>query len=116
MTTAPLQPPDDADLALLERLRAAAELLEAVAADRELLERLPADDRQRLHQAVARVYHPDPSVRRQKLKAAESARNAAQIRSDDALLNQTGIRALRRKPVLTTPNVFPSPHARQRRF
>jgi NAD(P)-dependent dehydrogenase (short-subunit alcohol dehydrogenase family) len=107
MTTAPLQPPDDADLALLERLRAAAELLESVAADRELLERLPADDRQRLHQAVARVYHPDPVARRQKLKAAERARNATQIRSDDAVLNQTGIRALRRKPVLTTPNVFP---------
>jgi NAD(P)-dependent dehydrogenase (short-subunit alcohol dehydrogenase family) len=107
MTTAPLQPPDDADLALLERLRAAAELLESVAADRALLERLPADDRQRLHQAVARVYHPDPVARRQKLKAAERARNAAQIRSDDAVLNQTGIRALRRKPVLTTPNVFP---------
>ena len=107
MTTATLQPPDDADLALLERLRAATELLEAVAADRELLERLPADDRQRLHQAVARVYHPDPVARRQKLKAAERSRNAAQIRSDDALLNQTGIRALRRKPVFTTPNVFP---------
>ena len=107
MTTATLQPPDDADLALLERLRAAADLLEAVAADRALLERLPADDRQRLHQAVARVYHPDPVARRQQLKAAERARNTAQIRSDDALLNQTGIRALRRKPVFTTPNVFP---------
>ena len=107
MTTATLQPPDDADLALLERLRAAADLLEVVAADRALLERLPADDRQRLHQAVARVYHPDPVARRQKLKAAERSRNAAQIRSDDALLNQTGIRALRRKPVFTTPNVFP---------
>ena len=107
MTTATLQPPDNADLALLERLRAAADLLEAVAADRALLERLPADDRQRLHQAVARVYHPDPIARRQQLKAAERARNTAQIRSDDALLNQTGIRALRRKPVFTTPNVFP---------
>ena len=106
MTTATQQPPDAADLALLERLRATAELLESVAADRQLLERLPAHDRQRLHQAVAQFYHPDPIARRQKLKAAERARNAAQIRADDTVLHQTGIRALRRKPMFTTPNVF----------
>ncbi|MEP7096105.1 MAG: SDR family oxidoreductase [Dokdonella sp.] len=105
--TATPQPPDAEDLALLERLRAAAELLEAVATDRALLDRLPDGDRKRLHQAVARVYHPDPVARRLKLKAAERERNSAQIRADDTLLNQTGIRALRRKPVFTTPNVFP---------
>ncbi len=107
MTTATPQTPDAADPALLERLRAAAELLEAVASDRALLDRLPDEDRKRLHQAVARVYHPDPVARRQKLKAAERERNSAQIRADDTLLNLTGIRALRRKPVFTTPNVFP---------
>jgi NAD(P)-dependent dehydrogenase (short-subunit alcohol dehydrogenase family) len=95
-----------ADPALLDRLRDAAELLEAVAADMSLLEQLPASDRHRLQKAVARVYHPDPVVRRQRLKAAERERNAAQIRADDALLNNTGIRALRRKSVVTTPNFF----------
>ncbi len=99
-------PDDDADTALLERLRAAAELLESVAADRQLLDRLPVDDRQRLHQAVAQVYHPDPVARRIKLKAAEKARHADKIRTEDNVLNQTGIRALRRKPVFTTPNLF----------
>ncbi|WP_266159374.1 SDR family NAD(P)-dependent oxidoreductase [Dyella silvatica] len=105
-TTAPQPLPDDADTSLLERLRAAAALLESVAADRQLLDQLPAADRERLHQAVAKAYHPDPAARRLKLKAAEKARNASKIRADDALLHQTGIRALRRKPVFSTPNVF----------
>jgi NAD(P)-dependent dehydrogenase (short-subunit alcohol dehydrogenase family) len=97
--------PDRADL--LARLRAAAELLELVGADHSLLHTLPAADRERLQRAVARVYHPDPVARRQRLKIAERARNAAQIRRADAVLNDTGIRALRRKPVFTTPNYFP---------
>ena len=103
--TAPADPGADADL--LQRLRAAADLLEAVAADMSLLAQLPDADRQRLQQAVARVYHPDPVVRRQRLKAAERERNDANIRREDAVLNNTGIRALRRRPVFTTPNVFP---------
>jgi NAD(P)-dependent dehydrogenase (short-subunit alcohol dehydrogenase family) len=107
MTTANPPQPDDADATLLERLRAAAELLETMAADRQLLDALPAAERQRLHQAVANVYHPDPGARRIKLKAAEKARHASKIQAEDAVLNQTGIRALRRKPVFTTPNVFP---------
>jgi len=101
------QTPQDADLDLLERLRAAVQLLETVAADPSLLQRLPAGERQRLQKAVAEVYHPDPVARRQRLKAAERERNVAQLRDDDALLHATGIRALRRKPVFTTPNCFP---------
>ncbi|KRE87198.1 oxidoreductase [Rhodanobacter sp. Soil772] len=106
ITPAPTPLPDNADTALLERLRTAAALLESVAADRQLLDQLPADDRQRLHQAVAQVYHPDPVARRVKLKAAEKARHANKIETEETVLNQTGIRALRRKPVFTTPNVF----------
>ena len=103
-----LAPADVADDgALLERARAAVALLEAVAEDSGLLDRLPRDERHRLQQAVARVYHPDPVLRRQRLKAAQRERNAAQIRREDALLDSTGIRALRRKPVFTTPNYFP---------
>jgi len=105
-TPAPTPLPDDADAALLERLRAAAALLESVAADRQLLDRLPADERRRLHQAVAQVYHPDPAARRIKLKAAEKARHASKIQTEESVLNQTGIRTLRRKPVFTTPNAF----------
>lgn len=103
-TTTP--PSGDADTALLEQLRAAAQLLESVAADRLMLDSLPADDRQRLYQAVAQVYHPDPGERRIKLKAAQKARYASKVQAEDTVLNQTGIRVLRRKPVFTTPNVF----------
>ena len=97
---------DETDAALLSRMREAAALLESVAADRQLLERLPAGDRERLQQAVAKVYHPDPVARRIKLKAAEKARHAAKVRAEDAVLRETGIRVLRRKPVFSTPNVF----------
>ncbi|KQX99495.1 oxidoreductase [Rhodanobacter sp. Root480] len=97
---------DDDESALLAQLRETTALLEALAADRQLLDRLPADERARLHQAVASVYHPDPVARRVKLKAAEKARHAAKVQAEDGVLNRTGIRTLRRKPVFTTPNVF----------
>jgi NAD(P)-dependent dehydrogenase (short-subunit alcohol dehydrogenase family) len=106
-TTATSPAPDAADLDLTERVRAALDVFEAIAADRTLMERLPAAERARLHQVVASIYLPDPVARRQRLKAAERARSKAQIRADDAVLNATGIRALRRKPVFSTPNVFP---------
>lgn len=93
--------------ALTADARACIAFLDAVAADRDLLDRLPAEDRGRLHQAVASVYHPDPVLRRQKMKAAERARNAAQVAREEAVLHETGIRELRRRPVFTTPNYFP---------
>ena len=52
---------DHRDGALLDRLRAATELLEAIAADWSLLDQLPAEERQRLHQAMAGIYNPDPA-------------------------------------------------------
>ncbi len=92
---------------LLERLRAATAALLEVAEDWSLLDRLPDADRKLLHQAVARVYHPDPVSRRQRMKAAERARINTKLSQDDALLNATGIRQLRNKPVFTTQNYFP---------
>jgi NAD(P)-dependent dehydrogenase (short-subunit alcohol dehydrogenase family) len=104
--TSVLPTQDAAELALLTRLRDATALLEALSADPQLLEALPAPERTRLHQAVASVYHPDPVARRIKLKAAEKARYAAKISADDAVLDQTGIRELRRKPVFSAPSAF----------
>ncbi len=101
------------DTALPERLRAATSLLEALDADRTLLDELPAKDRARLHQVIAQIYHPDPVARRRKLKESERARAAARLERDGAILQETGIRALRRKPVFTTPNVFPPPDPEQ---
>jgi NAD(P)-dependent dehydrogenase (short-subunit alcohol dehydrogenase family) len=98
--------PTDTELALLERLRSAVDLLELIDSDRGFLDRLPPQDRQRLHQAVAQLYNPDPVARRKKQKAAERERNAAQIERVDSVLQETGIRTLRRKSVFNTPNVF----------
>jgi NAD(P)-dependent dehydrogenase (short-subunit alcohol dehydrogenase family) len=99
---------------LLARVRSAAELLEGMAEDRGPLERLPAKDRERLQRAVAEFYLPDPVARRRRLKAAERERAAARTERVGAALEETGIRALRRKPVFTTPNVFPPVDAEER--
>ncbi|MDR3413774.1 MAG: SDR family oxidoreductase [Formivibrio sp.] len=94
---------DESQQTLLEQVREATALLERVAANGRLLDPLPPADRQRLHQAVAQVHNPDHTVRRQLRKAAERARNAEDQQQLDAVLHETGIRALRRKPVYTTP-------------
>lgn len=97
------------ELALLERLRSAAELLERLAADRRLLNQLPAEGRERLLRAAAELYNPDKLARREMMKAAERERT----KRADTVLDETGIRTLRRKPVFTTPNVFPPPNPEQ---
>ncbi|MEO5741560.1 MAG: SDR family oxidoreductase [Vicinamibacterales bacterium] len=91
----------------MERLRDAVALLEAIASDRTVLEGVPAEDRQRLLQAVALVYSPDRSERRRMAKAAARDRKAQRVRQDEVARAETGIRALRQKPIFHTPNVFP---------
>lgn len=112
--------PDGADAAaqtdsppLLDRVRAALAVLEQLNADRAMLDALPADERARLHQAIAQAFHPEPKARRKQLKQQARERHQEKLRKADELLNQTGIRALRRKPVFTTPNYFPPQPAGQ---
>lgn len=102
--------PVDPALPLADRLREALDLLEAIEADRSMLDTLSEADRVRLHQVVAKVFHPEPKARRQMLKKQARERHQEKVRKAEALLDQTGIRALRRKPVFSTPNYFP-PHA-----
>ena len=92
---------------MLERLRAAIDTLELVAADRGLLALLPEEERTRLRQAVARVHMPDVRERRAMIKAIVKQRKQARVEQDERVLAETGIRTLRRRPVFTTPNVFP---------
>ena len=98
-------PSSEADAASGQHL--ALELLEAIAADRTVLDAWPSKERARLHQAIASIYHPEPKLRRKQAKVRERERNAEAVRRAEAVLNQTGIRELRRKPVFTTPNYFP---------
>jgi NAD(P)-dependent dehydrogenase (short-subunit alcohol dehydrogenase family) len=100
--------PAPALAALLDRLREATDLLESIAADRSVLAGVPDEDRKRLLQAVANVYNPDRVERRRMSRVVERERKAARVRRDEGVLHGTGIRTLRRKPVLNTPNVFPA--------
>jgi NAD(P)-dependent dehydrogenase (short-subunit alcohol dehydrogenase family) len=102
----PVAPPDERR-ALAERLREVTHLLESIAADRSVLAGVPDDERARLLQAVARVYHPDRVERRRMAKAAVTQRKAARVRRTEETKADSGIRTLRRKPVFHTPNVFP---------
>ena len=86
------------------RLDHALALLEEIVADREVLATLPEEQRTRLLQAVALVHHPEPRSRRREAKAQARERAQEKARKTEDLLNQTGIRTLRRKPVFTTPN------------
>ena len=92
---------------LLDRVRAATELLESIAADRALLGHVPSDERTRLLQAAGRVSRPDAVERRQLLKFTKRARKAEKVQRAESVLAETGIRKLRRQPVFTSPNVFP---------
>jgi NAD(P)-dependent dehydrogenase (short-subunit alcohol dehydrogenase family) len=88
---------------LVEGARTATAFLEQMAADWQLLDQLPVDDRRRLHRAIAGLTVRDPQAKRKRQKAAR----ADGVRQEEAALNETGIRSLRRRPLVTTPNVFP---------
>src|SRR5688572_7525179 len=71
-----------------------------------MLDSLPLGERTRLINAAGDVYSPDVAARRRQIKAQRRQHKADKVRRDQGALNETGIRALRAKPVFTTPNVF----------
>jgi NAD(P)-dependent dehydrogenase (short-subunit alcohol dehydrogenase family) len=102
--------------AFTERVRAAVDVLESIASGRYLLDKLSAADRERLHRVVAQVHNPDKVELRRMAKKAERDRTEAQYRRIDSVLQETGIRAGRRKPVFNTPNFFLPDHLAQPGF
>ncbi len=90
-----------------ERLASAADLLESIASNRALLAEVSEEDRTRLLQAAGQVSRPDAVDRRRLRKAQIRQRDAAKLKRDQSVLNETGIRVLRKKPVFTTPNIYP---------
>ncbi len=92
---------------LKERMHAAAELLESIASNRELLAGVSEAERTRLLTAAGQISRPDARMRRQLVKASKRDRKAAKSERAESVLNQTGIRKLRRQTVFTTPNVHP---------
>ena len=93
--------------AFLADLRAAVSVLERIVADRSVLAQVPPADQQRLVQAAGRVYAPDAASRRQLVRATIRRRKAERIEREEVARDRTGIRALRRQPVYTSPNIFP---------
>jgi NAD(P)-dependent dehydrogenase (short-subunit alcohol dehydrogenase family) len=92
-----------------EELRAAIAILEKVAADRSLLIELAPEEYTRLIRAAGEVFLPRPREKRRFLKAHIRRRKAEKVEQNQRVLNETGIRELRRRPVFTTPNPLPAP-------
>lgn len=92
-----------------ERLRDATEALEALAADRSLLSALSEEERRRLLRALSMTRNPDSRTRRRKARADVREERASRARQLQQQREATGIQILRRRPVFTTPNVFPPP-------
>ena len=108
MTTAEESPlAASRDAALMQRMREAAALLEELVADRGLLAAAPPDVRRRLLDAAAQVFNPDVVARRRLVKATARRRKADRVAREERVFSATGIRSLRRRPVYTTPDVFP---------
>jgi NAD(P)-dependent dehydrogenase (short-subunit alcohol dehydrogenase family) len=102
-------PDNSNELAFAARLRAAIELLEAIDSDRSLLAQVDETERRRLLHAARLVFEPDPASRRRLVKATIRRRKATRTEADESVRAGTGIRELRRKPVFTTPDVYPPP-------
>jgi NAD(P)-dependent dehydrogenase (short-subunit alcohol dehydrogenase family) len=111
-STDPIQPPSEAATAvpkpgLVARMTAAAELLENIAANRTLLAGIPPEVRGRLLKAAGQASQPDPAGQRKLIKALRRDRKNAKAQKAESVLNETGIRKLRRQTVFTTPNYLP---------
>ncbi len=90
-----------------EQMLAVTAALRSIASARDLLNQLSVEERTELLTAAGDVFCADPEERRLRVKVLRRKRRAEKIARDEALLNETGIRSLRDKPVFTTPNVFP---------
>ena len=97
-----------------EQLRAATEILEKAAANRILMAGLSPEEYTRLLKAAGEVFLPDVRERRRFVKSRIRLRKAEKLQRDQTVLNQTGIRELRSKPVFTTPNPLPAPQIEPR--
>ena len=88
-------------------IQAAVEVLETLSADPSPLAEIDDDLRRRLVISAGQISRPDRYTRAALSKAAVRARKQARRGAEIAVLDQTGIRALRREPVFQTPLPVP---------
>ena len=97
------------------RAREASVLLEAIAGDRAILAQMTSEDRTRLLHAAGEVSRPDALARRRLVKATRVQRKQERVQRAESVLQDTGIRKLRREEVFITPRLFaPSDFCRRR--
>jgi NAD(P)-dependent dehydrogenase (short-subunit alcohol dehydrogenase family) len=101
--------PLERDEATRRRLLDALEVLQEVQRDRGVLAVLDEPTRRELLIAAGHVSRPDRQEIKKLLKALRRRERDAAQRADEALLAQTGIRALRRASVFPTPPAMPPP-------
>ena len=89
-----------------ERVRDAVALLESLVDDRALLAQINESDRTRLLAAAGQVSRPDALARRRLVKATRNQRKAERTQRAESVLQDTGIRRLRREEVFVTPRLF----------
>jgi NAD(P)-dependent dehydrogenase (short-subunit alcohol dehydrogenase family) len=94
------------DPELLEQIRAATRLFETIDRNRGILVNVPVEDRLRFLRMAGLVSDPDPHARRRLVKASKRKRKEEAARKEESVLQSTGIRELRRKPVFSTPNYY----------
>ena len=88
------------------RVREATALLESLVDDRAQLAQIAVDDRTRLLNAAGQVSRPDALARRRLVKATRNQRKAERTQRAESVLQDTGIRRLRREDVFITPRLF----------
>jgi NAD(P)-dependent dehydrogenase (short-subunit alcohol dehydrogenase family) len=92
-----------------QQLRAAIQAMEKVAANRSLMTCLSPEEYARLMKAAGEVIAPDPKEKRRFIKSRIRQRKQEKLERQQNILNQTGIREMRRRPVFNTPNPLPAP-------
>ncbi|MGE0312977.1 MAG: SDR family NAD(P)-dependent oxidoreductase [Lautropia sp.] len=99
-------PPPGVPPGTRERLLQATAALDALARSRHWLDTLSLPERAALLRAAGEIYCADPVARRQLSRARRKTRQRDKVERAERVLDGTGIRTLRAKPVFTTPNVF----------
>lgn len=88
---------------LKKKLDAASDLMEQLIEDRGLLADIDEPTQRRFLIAAGRVSHPSKHARRALARARQRNKRDQERDEDQALLDQTGIRQLRDKPIFETP-------------